>query len=208
MAYPRLCALAEVVWSSKEARDWQNFARRLPLELERLKILDVHFRPLTPLPAAIAHWNVGSVVSRGEPATRVLVGAEPAVPVPAAARTAFAASSEAQGASSAASTFSQLDFEVTSAIARPGTYTAAFVQTRGHIDIEWVELRADGALLARVTRPGSSDLRDRNNDYEFTVPEGPRATHYTLGVSLRSTGGALPVLGLPAAAGDIYLIPK
>jgi len=48
MAWPRLCALAEVVWSPKEARDWKRFEARLPPHLERLKILDVNFRPYTP----------------------------------------------------------------------------------------------------------------------------------------------------------------
>jgi hexosaminidase len=48
MAWPRLCALAEVVWSPKEARDWKRFEARLPAHLERLKILDVNFRPYTP----------------------------------------------------------------------------------------------------------------------------------------------------------------
>jgi hexosaminidase len=45
MAWPRLCALAEVVWSPKEARDWKRFEARLGPHLERLKILDVNFRP-------------------------------------------------------------------------------------------------------------------------------------------------------------------
>jgi hexosaminidase len=47
MAWPRLCALAEVVWSPKEARDWKRFEARLSPHLERLKIMDVNFRPYT-----------------------------------------------------------------------------------------------------------------------------------------------------------------
>jgi hexosaminidase len=56
LAYPRLCALAEAVWSPKSARNFADFSARLKVDLERLKILDVHFRPLTPLPAPVAHW--------------------------------------------------------------------------------------------------------------------------------------------------------
>jgi len=46
MAFPRLCALSEVAWSPKEKRDYPDFLRRLSQHLERLKILDVNFRPL------------------------------------------------------------------------------------------------------------------------------------------------------------------
>jgi hexosaminidase len=43
MAWPRLSALAEVVWSSHETRDAADFARRLEAHLERLRILDVNY---------------------------------------------------------------------------------------------------------------------------------------------------------------------
>jgi hexosaminidase len=45
MAWPRLCALAEVLWSPKRTRDWASFQERLATHLERLRILDVNFRP-------------------------------------------------------------------------------------------------------------------------------------------------------------------
>jgi hexosaminidase len=43
MAWPRLSALAEVVWSPRETRDATDFARRLETHLERLRILDVNY---------------------------------------------------------------------------------------------------------------------------------------------------------------------
>jgi hexosaminidase len=43
MAWPRLCALAEVLWSPRETRDAADFTRRLETHLERLRILDVNF---------------------------------------------------------------------------------------------------------------------------------------------------------------------
>jgi len=43
MAWPRLCALAEVLWSPRETRDAADFAGRLETHLERLRILDVNF---------------------------------------------------------------------------------------------------------------------------------------------------------------------
>lgn len=48
MAFPRACALAEVVWSPKESRDWSDFSTRLPFHLDRLTALGVNFRKLDP----------------------------------------------------------------------------------------------------------------------------------------------------------------
>jgi hexosaminidase len=44
MAWPRLAALAEVLWSPKETRDLASFKTRLETHLERLAILDVSYR--------------------------------------------------------------------------------------------------------------------------------------------------------------------
>jgi hexosaminidase len=44
MAWPRLIALAEVLWSPGEARNWADFQKRLATHLERLAILDVNYR--------------------------------------------------------------------------------------------------------------------------------------------------------------------
>jgi hexosaminidase len=45
MAWPRLAALAEVVWSPREQRNWESFRARLGTHLKRLEILDVRHRP-------------------------------------------------------------------------------------------------------------------------------------------------------------------
>ena len=44
MLFPRLLALAEVVWSPKAARDWEHFTGRLPAALAALDRLDVNYR--------------------------------------------------------------------------------------------------------------------------------------------------------------------
>ena len=44
MAWPRLCALSEVLWSPREARDWADFERRFATHRERLDALDVNYR--------------------------------------------------------------------------------------------------------------------------------------------------------------------
>ena len=45
-AYPRACALAELAWSPKEARNFDGFYKRLPAHLKRLEALNVNFRRL------------------------------------------------------------------------------------------------------------------------------------------------------------------
>jgi hexosaminidase len=44
MAYPRLVALSEVVWSPAARRSWPDFQQRLPRHLARLDALDVNYR--------------------------------------------------------------------------------------------------------------------------------------------------------------------
>jgi len=45
MAYPRACALAEVVWSSKENRNYSSFLHRMETHLNRLKDWNINFAP-------------------------------------------------------------------------------------------------------------------------------------------------------------------
>lgn len=62
MAYPRGCALAEVVWSPAGPRDVDEFRKRLEVHLERLRALDVNFRPLDPPdPPPVARWKPGEL---------------------------------------------------------------------------------------------------------------------------------------------------
>jgi hexosaminidase len=44
MAFPRLVALSEVVWSPRELRDFADFMRRLHLHSDRLRAWDVNYR--------------------------------------------------------------------------------------------------------------------------------------------------------------------
>lgn len=46
MAFPRACALAEVLWTPREEKDYADFLRRLAPHLERLAVLDVNYRRL------------------------------------------------------------------------------------------------------------------------------------------------------------------
>jgi alpha-N-acetylglucosaminidase len=52
MTYPRAAAMAEVVWSLRENRNWGQFLTRLSSHLARLKALEVNYRPLDNEPAS------------------------------------------------------------------------------------------------------------------------------------------------------------
>lgn len=43
MIFPRLAAMAEVLWSPKEARNWNDFTKRLPSLLERYDYLGINY---------------------------------------------------------------------------------------------------------------------------------------------------------------------
>jgi len=46
MAFPRMCGMAEVDWSPKAARNWDDFSRRMQTHLKRLDELGVNYRSL------------------------------------------------------------------------------------------------------------------------------------------------------------------
>jgi len=46
MAFPRACALAEVLWTPSDLKDYADFRRRLAVHLARLDVLDVNYRPV------------------------------------------------------------------------------------------------------------------------------------------------------------------
>jgi hexosaminidase len=46
MAFPRMSALAEALWSAKPRRDFADFMQRLPAHLQRLDAMDVKYRKL------------------------------------------------------------------------------------------------------------------------------------------------------------------
>ncbi len=163
MAWPRLCALAEAVWSPRGPRNFQEFTDRLKPDIERFKILDVHYRPVSPIPPPAAHWQAGD----------------------------------------ASAQFAEHEWDITKSITAPGQYDVAFMMTggRGHMEIEWIELRENGTLVQRIVRPGSTDWAQRTNDYVFGLPAFHAGSTYTVHASIRGVGGI-------NSAGDIYVMPQ
>lgn len=64
MAFPRGCALSEAVWSKKELRNYPEFLNRLAVHLERLKIIDVNYRPVAEEPQPAARWKSGELAEQ------------------------------------------------------------------------------------------------------------------------------------------------
>ena len=71
MLYPRLVALAEVLWSPKENRDWDNFLKRLEQNYDVMKAMginyfvddainDAEFKPKKEKPALIRHAQIST----------------------------------------------------------------------------------------------------------------------------------------------------
>ena len=54
MMFPRLCALAEVDWSPKGARDWDDFKRRLVTHEKRLEALGINYH--RELAVKVGEW--------------------------------------------------------------------------------------------------------------------------------------------------------
>ena len=43
MVFPRISALAEVVWSGEDHKDWESFKKRIPQQLERYELQDLNY---------------------------------------------------------------------------------------------------------------------------------------------------------------------
>jgi hexosaminidase len=59
MAFPRACALSEVVWTKQEQKDYKDFLERMSGHTKRLDILDVNYRKLDPEPVVLGSWKSG-----------------------------------------------------------------------------------------------------------------------------------------------------
>lgn len=57
MAYPRACALAEVVWTAKEKKNWKDFSKRIKTHMMRLSAADVNH--------AKSYYDVNASFSKG-----------------------------------------------------------------------------------------------------------------------------------------------
>jgi hexosaminidase len=59
-AYPRICGLADVLWSPADQRNWNDFSTRMTTHYQRLDQLGVRYYKPVPLVEA-AEWNPGKL---------------------------------------------------------------------------------------------------------------------------------------------------
>lgn len=62
MAFPRVCAVAEIGWSPQESRRFPEFLNRVTTHLERLKAMGVAYRAPQPGDSPIASWKPADLV--------------------------------------------------------------------------------------------------------------------------------------------------
>jgi len=63
MAFPRACALAEVAWSPRDTRDWEDFQRRLKTHERRLDALGVNYRRSNSI--RLGEWTPSQITTQG-----------------------------------------------------------------------------------------------------------------------------------------------
>ena len=67
MTYPRACALAEIAWSKKEAKNYDDFLARLKTHLARLDALQVNYCKLSEEPSVLGRWKSGETTETFAP---------------------------------------------------------------------------------------------------------------------------------------------
>lgn len=152
MAYPRLCAIAEVGWTPGARKSLPDFMARMAAHASRLRALDVNFRPLDPpQPPPVGAWKSGEM----------------------------------------SETYAPHEWDVTSAIAGPGTYQVRFGFTGGQcrLDVEWAELLADGEVVARDAHFGRTGGEDKDNVYRFDLKSLKPGAKLRLRANVRTDGG-------------------
>lgn len=174
MAFPRLCALAEVVWSPKEARDWNDFNRRLQVHNRRLDVLGVNYRTddsvkigewaLTPVAGhdATLEWDVTHIVTQPNN-TRLILD------------DVYRPSTDGL-------------------VAEPGKCHVVFDYVRGAgLKIDWVALLENGNEISRDTHVGYTgpkprDLAARDAAYILTLTAAKAGNQYTIQAHVRASG--------------------
>ncbi len=88
-------------------------------------------------------------------------------------------------------TWVEQEWDITPKITGAGTFKAAFFYTTGshRLDIDWVELRENGQVVARDEHAGTTGLANRDNIYLLKVPALTAGAKYTLRAHVRADGG-------------------
>ena len=164
--WPRLIALAEVVWSPKAARDWDDFSRRLQTaHFERLALRGLGTASIDP---KLVRRHLANPMEE-------LVGKRVAAWQP-----------QQIGA-----TTQPVDYDVSDFFKSPGIYRVKLRYRNGAhgVNVESAALLEDGKEIARDAHSGFAGGYSRGNLYELNVARIKAGTRYVLRLELRGEGG-------------------
>lgn len=190
MTFPRLTALAEVTWSPKAARNWEDFNRRLPVQFQRFAQLGINYRRL---------GNDQRLDRSNQPKTAVDIG-------------------EWTAAQLTNQSHSILEWDVTLQLTQPGKYRVDLNYTHGEhaLIVYAASLLEDGLEIARDTREKFTGSGDSFAVYTFALPVRKAGANYRVRAEAAGSGGTnsfgkvflsqQPIMGGEAKAG-LNLIP-
>jgi len=213
--FPRLNALAEVGWTPQEARNWDDFAKRLGADLERMHYQGVAFRVppptalwkqgkaklVAPFPGADLHFTTdGSKPTAASPKYDGLIS----ISDPGKLRYVTIFHDRTSPAKSGAereafakwtpenvtADFKATDFDASTAITGDGIHRAVFQHTGGKkLVIRKVELLRDGKVIATDTHDGEAVGRGTNTSYRLPVTGHHAGAKYLLRAEIKGDGG-------------------
>lgn len=165
--WPRVCALAEVAWSSASSRDWPDFkARLLAAHFARLAQMGLG-APESPLGNSVrqalierSNFDWGARIGSWDPKT-------------------------------VSEQWQTHDWDVTSNVRGPGRYTLRLNYESGAHGLATasVQLLEDGRLIAQDVHDGWAGGVSRDRTYTLSLKAYDPKAHYAVRVRLRSDGG-------------------
>lgn len=166
MSFPRLCALAEVVWSPKDMRDWRSFTSRLSANERRFDVLGINYRRERSI--QIGEWTASKVSVNG---TILEWDITPILAHPDRSHLVLD---------------DVLRPSTEGLLAEPGKCHVVFDQQSGDtLKISRVDILKDGHVIASDVHDGLAgvdprDLISRDVAYILSVPYCMSGAHYTV----------------------------
>lgn len=219
MSWPRMFALSEIAWTQQEKRNWEDFSvRAFTYNLPKLDAQEIHYR--IPLPSAtlgtdgnlsitkpfataeVRYTTDGSEPKADSPVYDKPFALEQGTPLKMATFSKSGRHSrviEGYGVPPVATwtpqltpqTFKAVDFDVTKAVTKPGTYTFTFDYKKGQnaLDIKSASLVINGKSIATDAHVGFSGTKKTSNSYTLTVKDAAAIKEAALVVECQGSGG-------------------
>ena len=163
MMFPRMTALAEVSWSAKEKRNWEDFNRRLQVQLQRFDQIGINYRRL---------GNDQRLDRSNRPKTAVKIGKW----------------TPAQLTDKSRST---LEWDVTAQVTKLGKYRLDLDFTRGQLGltVSSVSLLENGVEIQKESYEKFTGSYDSYAAYILTLPVRKAGAKYIVKAEVTSGSG-------------------